>query len=134
MRLWWWSLCCSLLLPTLSKAFSSTHWLLVRVERRNGSLRETKGDDDNDRPSVAIVGGGVGGLAIACRISAAAPSCKVTLFEKNQDVGGRCGSFDVIVPGAGTFRHERGPSLLLLPDVYKQVFTDTGWVQRRTTD
>ena len=70
---------------------------------------------------------------IASRIAAAAAassssgstSTEVVILEKNQQVGGRCGSFEVELPdAAGTFRHERGPSLLLLPDVYRQVFQD----------
>ena len=75
---------------------------------------------------VVVVGGGVGGLAIASRIASADKSCKVTLLEKNSRdmLGGRCGSFDVTVPKYGTFRHERGPSLLLLKDVYEELFTD----------
>lgn len=75
---------------------------------------------------VVVVGGGVGGLAIASRIASTDKSCKVTLLEKNSRdmLGGRCGSFDVTVPKYGTFRHERGPSLLLLKDVYEELFTD----------
>jgi phytoene dehydrogenase-like protein len=30
----------------------------------------------------------------------------------------------VDIPNIGTFRHERGPSLLLLPNVYREVFQD----------
>ncbi len=79
---------------------------------------------------VVVVGGGVGGMSIAARIassSTAASPCKVTLLEKNSRamLGGRCGSFDVSVPGHdGAFRHERGPSLLLLKSVYEDLFTD----------
>lgn len=72
----------------------------------------------------------MGGLVIASRIAAATtPNAQVTILEKNGDVGGRCGSFDVSVQQQddnikGIFRHERGPSLLLLPHVYRQVFED----------
>ena len=76
---------------------------------------------------VVVVGGGVGGLASAARIAASSPTaCSVTIIEKNTEGGGRCGSFDVDVDDVGTFRHERGPSLLLLPDVYRDVFHDCG--------
>jgi phytoene dehydrogenase-like protein len=83
-----------------------------------------------DPAVVVVVGGGVGGLACASRI---AFSCKelqhrtkVLVLEKNpkEMVGGRCGSFYRNVEGLGTFRHERGPSLLLLKDVYLDVFSD----------
>jgi phytoene desaturase (3,4-didehydrolycopene-forming) len=77
------------------------------------------------RSRVVVVGGGVGGLVIASRI-AASISCDVTLLEKNDQVGGRCGSFDVNIEGIGTFRHEKGPSLLLLPHIYNEIFTDCG--------
>lgn len=71
---------------------------------------------------VVIVGGGVGGLAVASRI--ASDVDEVIVLEKNDQVGGRCGSFEVKIPELGTFRHERGPSLLLLPQVYRDLFTD----------
>ena len=72
---------------------------------------------------VVVVGGGVGGLSIASRIASSFP-CRVTLLEKNEIVGGRCGSFETNIKGVGSFRHERGPSLLLLPDVYREVFRE----------
>lgn len=86
--------------------------------------------DSNECPpkQVIVVGGGVGGLAIASRLAAQSEQhgtkVQITILEKNQDVGGRCGSFERNVEGFGSFRHERGPSLLLLPDVYKDVFSD----------
>lgn len=74
---------------------------------------------------VVVVGGGVGGLAVAARI-AAVGAVNVTLLEKNNVVGGRCGSFYTTTANGQTFRHERGPSLLLLPHVYQRLFTDCG--------
>ena len=79
---------------------------------------------------VVVVGGGVGGMSIAARIASSSTQespCRVTLLEKNSRdmLGGRCGSFDVTVSGYdGPFRHERGPSLLLLKQVYEDLFTD----------
>jgi phytoene dehydrogenase-like protein len=73
---------------------------------------------------IAIIGGGVGGLAIASRIASECPDADITIYEKNSQVGGRCGSFTVDVPQYGTFRHEVGPSLLLLPQVYRDVFSE----------
>lgn len=73
---------------------------------------------------VVVVGGGVGGLAVAARVKASLPdNCHVTIVEKNSHLGGRCGSFFRKIDGFGIFRHERGPSLLLLPDVYRGIFT-----------
>lgn len=81
--------------------------------------------------TIAIVGAGVGGLSIACRI-ASSPDLpaftKVIVLEKNsrEMVGGRCGSFIRDVSGFGKFRFERGPSLLLLKNVYLDLFRECG--------
>jgi hypothetical protein len=89
------------------------------------SLKATKYDSDTSGTGtkVVVVGGGVGGLSVASRIASSFP-CQVSVVEKNSYVGGRCGSFDATIENVGTFRHERGPSLLLLPDVYRDVFQD----------
>lgn len=81
--------------------------------------------------TIAIVGAGVGGLSIASRIASSPetpPNTKVIILEKNSAdmIGGRCGSFFRDVPGIGRFRFERGPSLLLLKDVYLNLFKDCG--------
>ena len=88
---------------------------------------------------VVVVGGGVGGLAVASRLASSFSSSEtenvqVILLEKNsrETVGGRCGSFEVNVPQFGTFRHERGPSLLLLKDVYQDLFDSN--VASRTSE
>ncbi|GKY91773.1 hypothetical protein MPSEU_000149000 [Mayamaea pseudoterrestris] len=93
---------------------------------------------------VVIVGGGIGGLAIASRIKASlAGAVQVTILERNERIGGRCGSFHVTLSKSVltvnqtrddsddignderlTFRHEHGPSLLLLPQIYEELFTD----------
>jgi len=80
----------------------------------------------SDHQRVVIIGAGVGGLATAARISSQMPNTEVIVLEKNErdKLGGRCGSFDVNVEGVGVFRHERGPSLLLLKDEYEQLFKD----------
>ena len=77
---------------------------------------------------VCIVGAGVGGLATAARIASALPNATVTILEKNDRdfAGGRMGSFDRFVDGFGTYRHEQGPSLLLLKDEYERLFEECG--------
>lgn len=91
------------------------------------ALSNPQSDDCNSAPDdklqVVVVGGGVGGLATAARI-ASSSDVNVRLLEKNEHVGGRSGSFDVTVPNLGTFRHERGASLLLLPHIYNELFED----------
>jgi hypothetical protein len=101
-----------------------------------GSLQPSKSSCDGSH-HVVVVGGGVGGLAVAARIAANnQDNVKVTILEKNAQVGGRCGSFWVDVDSNSSnnsnnssnhqrIRHERGPSLLLLPDVYWQLFEET---------
>mmetsp|Transcript_21640 Transcript_21640/g.50570 ORF Transcript_21640/g.50570 Transcript_21640/m.50570 type:complete len:652 (+) Transcript_21640:82-2037(+) len=69
-----------------------------------------------------IVGGGVGGLATAAQL--AKNGVKVTLLEKNPEVGGRCQSVaSSTVPG---YRWDTGPSLLLLPEKYADAFKRMG--------
>lgn len=73
---------------------------------------------------VVVVGGGVGGLAVAARISSSSiTNSQVMIVEKNSHVGGRCGSFHVETR-RGIFRHERGPSLLLLQQYYQDLFQE----------
>lgn len=52
------------------------------------SLMGIAREDSRSRPSVIIVGAGVGGVATAARLAAA--GCKVTVVEKNDFSGGRC--------------------------------------------
>jgi squalene-associated FAD-dependent desaturase len=51
----------------------------------------------SSQPSVAIVGGGLAGLAAACALSSA--GCRITLFEKRPFLGGRASSWEH--PGTG---------------------------------
>lgn len=69
------------------------------------------------RPTVIIVGGGIGGIATAARL--AKQGCKVTIFEKNSQPGGRCNHISV-----RGHCFDIGPTFLLLPDTYRQTFTD----------
>ena len=90
---------------------------------------------NNHKQRVVIIGAGVGGLATAARISSQlSEDVEVIVLEKNsrEYVGGRCGSFDIDVDGVGKFRHERGPSLLLLKDEYERLFADCS--TRSTSD
>jgi phytoene desaturase (3,4-didehydrolycopene-forming) len=88
----------------------------------------------NVRPKrVIVVGGGIGGLATAARIASASRDLDVLILEKNGHVGGRCGSFSVSTE-KGNFRHERGPSLLLLKDAYIDLFRDCSNNTKDATD
>ena len=69
--------------------------------------------------TVAIVGGGIGGLASACYLAEA--GADVTVFEKNEQLGGRAATFE-----RDGFRFDMGPSWYLMPDVYERFFADIG--------
>lgn len=64
---------------------------------------------------VAVVGGGIAGLATAALL--AADGHAVELFEQRPDLGGRAGSLQ----SAG-FRFDTGPSWYLMPEVFEHFF------------
>ncbi len=68
---------------------------------------------------VAVVGGGLGGLAAACTL--AARGHKVVLFEKSDWLGGKA----AVLNEAG-FRFDMGPTILTIPAVLRQIFTEAG--------
>jgi phytoene desaturase len=65
--------------------------------------------------SVAVVGGGFGGLSTACYLAAA--GADVTVLEKNEQLGGRASRLE-----AEGFRFDMGPSWYLMPDVFERFF------------
>ena len=69
--------------------------------------------------SVAIVGGGIGGLSTACYLADA--GIDVTLLEQHDDLGGVAGSVDI-----DGFRFDTGPSWYLMPDVFERFFESFG--------
>ncbi|MBM3965664.1 MAG: phytoene desaturase [Planctomycetes bacterium] len=69
--------------------------------------------------NAAVVGGGLAGLAAACTL--AARGHKVTLFEKNEWVGGKAA-----VHHQDGFRFDMGPTILTLPSVLKRIFAEAG--------
>lgn len=127
--------------PSVTDGADSTSPSSSSAATFNDDNSDDNSDDNGKRQQhVIVVGGGVGGLAVAARVMAACgddDAVRVTILEKNHQVGGRCGSFWVDVVNDSNsnttsssssthrIRHERGPSLLLLPDVYRQLFTDT---------
>jgi phytoene desaturase len=68
---------------------------------------------------VVIVGAGVGGLATAARLSSR--GYQVEVFEKLD----RCGGRAHIIEDKG-FKFDTGPSFVLMPDFYKEVFSYCG--------
>jgi phytoene desaturase len=69
--------------------------------------------------SFAIVGAGVGGLATALRL--AHRGHRVTVFEKNDQVGGRNRERQV-----GSVVFDAGPTLMMMLDPFRKLFADVG--------
>ncbi len=69
--------------------------------------------------TVAVVGGGLGGLAAAC--VAAARGHAVALYDKNAWLGGKAA-----VLHEGGFRFDMGPTILTVPRVLERIFTEAG--------
>jgi phytoene desaturase len=68
---------------------------------------------------VAVVGAGVGALAAAIRLAHAGH--RVTVYERGDAPGGKCGRVRV-----DAFVWDSGPSLLTMPWVFEALFADTG--------
>ncbi len=73
----------------------------------------------NKDKRIAVVGAGVGGLATAARL--AYRGFSVDVFEKLSECGGR----NHLLKDKG-FLFDMGPSFVLMPDFFKEVFTDCG--------
>lgn len=69
--------------------------------------------------TIGIVGAGVGGLALACRL--ASKGYSVEVFEKLANCGGR----NNILEDSG-FKFDMGPSFVLMPDFFEEVFNYCG--------
>ncbi|MGM0432839.1 MAG: phytoene desaturase family protein [Spirochaetota bacterium] len=68
---------------------------------------------------VAVIGGGLGGLA--CSALLAHKGYDVSLFEQQQQVGGKANS--KVLAG---YRFDTGPSLVTMPYVFEKLFAKTG--------
>jgi len=68
---------------------------------------------------VIVIGGGLGGLSGAIRL--AVMGFRVTLFEKNAELGGKMGEF--LENG---YRFDTGPSLLTMPSIAEDLFAFAG--------
>src|SRR3954449_11649641 len=79
------------------------------------------------RRSVAIVGGGIAGLATAALL--AKDGYRVTVLEQGPKVGGRAGSW-----AADGFRFDTGPSWYLMPEVFDHFFRLLGTTTEEQLD
>ncbi len=69
--------------------------------------------------TAVIIGSGIGGITTA--IYLARQGYAVTVFEKNASPGGRCGQ--ILRDG---HRFDLGATILLMPEIYRQVFSSLG--------
>ena len=74
---------------------------------------------DNDKPQVLIIGAGIGGIAAAARL--ARRGYPVTVVEKNEQPGGRCGTMKV-----NGYQFDTGATLFLMRELYAETFTALG--------
>jgi len=70
--------------------------------------------------SIAIIGSGFSSLSAACYLAKAGK--KVTIFEKNESIGGRASQFK-----ANGYTFDMGPSWYWMPDVFDRFFADFGY-------
>ena len=68
---------------------------------------------------VAVIGSGIGGIAVAARL--AAKGYEVTVFEKNDSPGGKISEIR-----HGGFRFDTGPSLFTQPELVRELFEISG--------
>lgn len=68
---------------------------------------------------VAIIGGGIGGLASSILLARAGH--RVSLFEKNPTLGGVCNRFS-----EDGFTFDTGPSWYMMPEIYSDFFRSVG--------
>lgn len=94
-----------------------------RQKHPKGTVRCGLKERDGGR-KVIVIGGGVGGLAVGGKL--AKEGFAVQILEKNADAGGRVQSLRTELEGQGSFRFDTGPSLLLLPQKYRDAFTNMG--------
>jgi phytoene desaturase len=71
------------------------------------------------RKHAAVIGGGLGGIAIALRL--AARGWSVTLFERGARLGGKMGLWE-----RDGFRFDTGPTLITMPSVFAELFEIAG--------
>ncbi|KAK0628199.1 hypothetical protein B0T17DRAFT_522105 [Bombardia bombarda] len=88
------------------------------MEKRPLLEKKETGSRNGPPGSAIVIGAGAGGIAIAARLAKA--GLAVTVLEKNSFTGGRCSLFRT---EAG-FRFDTGPSLLLLPQLFRETFAD----------
>ncbi|WP_106534872.1 phytoene desaturase family protein [Planomicrobium soli] len=72
-----------------------------------------------ENKKILIIGGGLGGISAA--ISLAQRGYKVSLFEKNNHIGGKLNRLE-----QDGFGFDLGPSILTMPKIFAKLFEDSG--------
>ena len=72
-----------------------------------------------DNRRIAVIGGGLAGLASACTLAARGYS--VTVFEKSAWLGGKAAQLS-----KSGFRFDMGPTILTIPNVLRKIFAEAG--------
>lgn len=72
-----------------------------------------------EKKSIIIIGGGIGGLALACMLGK--KGYEVTILEKNETVGGRARLWQ-----KDGFTFDFGPSWYMMPDIFEYFFSLVG--------
>jgi phytoene desaturase len=73
----------------------------------------------SEQPTVVIIGAGIGGIATAARL--ARQGYRVTVLEKCEKSGGRCGQ--MVVHG---HRFDTGATLFMMPELYAETYAALG--------
>ena len=104
--------------PAASRAFNVASITCRRYQPTKGSwtlLRHNStavpSNTDHEATDIAVLGGGITGLATAYYITKSLPNAKVTLFEASSRLGGWLDSQSVDV-GTGKVVFEQGPRTL----------------------
>ncbi len=71
------------------------------------------------KSKVLIIGAGIGGIATAAHL--ARKGYEVTVLEKNEKSGGRCGQMSV-----DGYTFDTGATLFMMPDLYNEAFAALG--------
>lgn len=74
---------------------------------------------ETKKPKILVVGAGIGGIAAAALL--ARDGFNVTVVEKNEQPGGRCGR--MLIDG---FTFDTGATLFLMRDLYERLFAELG--------
>jgi hypothetical protein len=95
--------------------------MMSKSKDARDSFHHSKDSISEKVKRVVIVGGGVGGVAVAARLAKERKDWDILLVEKNDHLGGRLDQIQI-----EGFRFDSGPTLLLAPEIYRSSFAAVG--------